>query len=56
MDISNAPFAQPDLDVLLGGFEFVIANACPVRGTYRLTVSPVTKRVYSMPNTNRLNG
>ncbi len=35
VDISNAPFARPDLDVLLGGIEFAIANAYPIRGTYR---------------------
>ncbi len=35
IDISNAPFARPDLDVLLGGLEFVIKNAYPVRGTHQ---------------------
>lgn len=35
VDVSNAPFARPDLDVLLGGLEFVINNDYPVRGTHR---------------------
>ena len=35
IDISNATFTRPDLDVLLGGLEFVIANAYPIRGTHR---------------------
>ena len=35
VDISNAPFARPDLEVLLGGIEFAITNAYPIRGTYR---------------------
>jgi peroxiredoxin len=33
VDISNAPFARPDLKALLAGLQFVIANAYPIRGT-----------------------
>ena len=33
IDVSNAPFARPDLDTLLGGLKFVIANDYPIRGT-----------------------
>ncbi|MEL6647532.1 MAG: redoxin family protein [Pseudomonadota bacterium] len=33
VDISNAPFARPDLEALVGGLEFVRANAYPIRGT-----------------------
>lgn len=32
IDISNAPFARPDLNALLAGLQFVIANAYPIRG------------------------
>lgn len=32
VDISNAPFARPDLTSLLGGLKFVIANDYPIRG------------------------
>jgi peroxiredoxin len=35
LDISNAPFARPDLESLLGGIKFVRANDYPVRGTHR---------------------
>jgi peroxiredoxin len=34
VDISNAPFARPDLESLAGGLEFVRANDYPVRGTW----------------------
>lgn len=34
LDISNAPFARPDLNSLLGGVKFVRANDYPVRGTH----------------------
>lgn len=34
VDVSNAPFSRPDLDTLLGGLKFVLANNYPVRGTY----------------------
>lgn len=34
VDISNAPFARPDLDALLRGLEFIRANDYPIRGTY----------------------
>lgn len=34
LDISNAPFARPDLQSLLGGLKFVRANDYPVRGTH----------------------
>jgi peroxiredoxin len=33
VDVSNAPFARPDLKALLAGLQFVIANAYPIRGT-----------------------
>ncbi len=33
-DISNAPFARPDLDVLAGGLKFIRENDYPIRGTY----------------------
>lgn len=32
LDISNAPFARPDLEGLLGGITFVRANDYPIRG------------------------
>ena len=34
VDISNAPFARPDLEALLGGLEFIRANDYPIRGTW----------------------
>ena len=34
VDISNAPFARPDLEALLGGLQFVRANSYPIRGTH----------------------
>ncbi len=34
VDISNAPFARPDLEILAGGLEFVRANDYPIRGTH----------------------
>lgn len=36
LDISNAPFARPDLNVVLGGIKFVRNpdNNYPIRGTY----------------------
>jgi hypothetical protein len=33
IDVSNAPFARPDLEALLAGLKFVIANDYPIRGT-----------------------
>lgn len=33
VDVSNAPFARPELQVLLGGIKFVIGNNYPTRGT-----------------------
>ncbi len=33
VDISNAPFARPDLAGLLGGIRFIQANDYPIRGT-----------------------
>ena len=33
VDVSNAPFARPDLEDLLNGLKFVIANGYPIRGT-----------------------
>jgi len=32
IDVSNAPFARPDLDGILGGIKFIRANDYPVRG------------------------
>jgi len=32
IDISNAPFARPDLRTLLGGIKYVQANNYPIRG------------------------
>lgn len=34
IDISNAPFARPDIEVLAGGVQFIRANDYPVRGTW----------------------
>lgn len=34
LDISNAPFARPDLESLLGGLQFVRANDYPIRGMH----------------------
>lgn len=34
VDISNAPFARPDLASLAGGLEYVRANDYPIRGTW----------------------
>ncbi|RBI73507.1 thioredoxin peroxidase [Roseovarius sp. TE539] len=34
LDISNAPFARPDLDALAGGLEFIRGNDYPIRGTH----------------------
>lgn len=33
VDISNAPFARPDLGAILNGLKFVQANNYPIRGT-----------------------
>ena len=33
LDVSNAPFARPDLEVLAGGIKFVRENGYPIRGT-----------------------
>ena len=35
VDVANAPFARPDLDLLLKGLRFVIEKRYPTRGTYR---------------------
>ncbi|WP_299557842.1 redoxin domain-containing protein [uncultured Sulfitobacter sp.] len=35
LDISNAPFARPDLESLLDGVKFVRDNDYPVRGTHK---------------------
>lgn len=34
LDISNAPFARPDLTSLLNGLKFVRGNGYPIRGTH----------------------
>ena len=33
VDVSNAPFARPDLEGLLNGLKFIIAKDYPIRGT-----------------------
>lgn len=33
VDVSNAPFARPDLEGLLSGLKFIIAKDYPIRGT-----------------------
>jgi len=33
VDLSNAPFSRPDLDILLGGLKFIQGNDYPIRGT-----------------------
>lgn len=33
VDVSNAPFARPDLAAILNGLKFVQANNYPIRGT-----------------------
>eukprot|EP00127_Corallochytrium_limacisporum_P005149 Clim_evm55s199 gene=Clim_evmTU55s199 len=33
VDFSNAPFARPDLKLLLNGIDYVLANDYPIRGT-----------------------
>lgn len=33
-DISNAPFARPDLAALAGGLDYIRANDYPIRGTW----------------------
>ena len=33
VDVSNAPFARPDLNMLLNGLKFVIEKGYPIRGT-----------------------
>lgn len=35
VDISNAPFARPDLQSLLNGVKFIRENDYPVRGTHK---------------------
>ncbi|KIN61499.1 Thioredoxin peroxidase [Sulfitobacter noctilucae] len=35
LDVSNAPFARPDLQSLANGIKFVRANDYPVRGTHQ---------------------
>ncbi|NNK17472.1 MAG: AhpC/TSA family protein [Sulfitobacter sp.] len=35
LDISNAPFARPDLESLANGIKFIRANDYPVRGTHQ---------------------
>jgi hypothetical protein len=32
IDVSNAPFSRPDLEILIGGIEFIRKNNYPVRG------------------------
>jgi peroxiredoxin len=34
VDISNGPFARPELETLVSGLEFVRNNDYPIRGTY----------------------
>ena len=35
IDISNAPFARPDLEGLLNGLKFIRDKGYPVRGTHK---------------------
>ncbi|QIE47230.1 AhpC/TSA family protein [Pseudohalocynthiibacter aestuariivivens] len=35
VDVSNAPFARPDLEGLAGGLEFIRNKDYPIRGTHR---------------------
>ena len=35
IDISNAPFARPDLAGILRGLEFARSKSYPIRGTYK---------------------
>lgn len=35
IDVSNAPFARPDLQGIANGIKFIRANDYPVRGTHR---------------------
>ncbi|MGB3244343.1 MAG: redoxin family protein [Sulfitobacter sp.] len=35
LDVSNAPFARPDLESLANGIKFIRANDYPVRGMHR---------------------
>lgn len=35
IDISNAPFARPDLETLVGGIGFIRSNDYPIRGTHQ---------------------
>ncbi len=35
IDISNAPFARPDLTSLLNGLKFIRGNDYPIRGTHK---------------------
>ncbi|MDG2609875.1 thioredoxin peroxidase, partial [Vibrio parahaemolyticus] len=40
VDISNGPFARPDLEVLLSGLAFIRnpENDYPIRGTYQAAI------------------
>ena len=33
VNVANAPFVRPDLETLVGGLSFIIANDYPIRGT-----------------------
>ncbi len=35
LDVSNAPFARPELESIANGIKFIRANGYPVRGTHR---------------------
>jgi len=35
VDISNAPFARPELEALANGLAFIRKNDYPIRGTHR---------------------
>lgn len=37
LDVSNAPFARPDLEGVANGIKFIRANNYPVRGTHGVT-------------------
>ena len=34
VDVSNAPFARPDLQGIANGIKFIRGNDCPIRGTH----------------------
>jgi peroxiredoxin len=39
IDISNAPFARPDINSILSGIKFIRENNYPIRGTYNVRLN-----------------